>query len=289
MDVPRSFLIKLYHEGINDKGVMEPTSDLIVICKLCKARVRKSRLDEHIFWEHFDSDWWKRQEAKSSTLLVECPYCGCPVRATKLKSHYVKCPIKKNLPVRTARPAVAINLPKSLEACATCGIRVRPEAMNRHIANYHSAEILMQSGPIVERLPFDLLRPGKWDLNDLKGHLRQECAKRSAFEHDLEYEPHRLEQIMAWNPTKCFVGSASWSGYVVFEFGDCAGVVLECPYRGNASYVLFGDWRNMVRKAKWEVRREFDGQFVKVVHKGEWSSRILEALGPKLQQKKAAD
>ena len=54
--------------------------------------------------------------------------------------------------------------------------------------------------------------------------------------------------------------------------------MLECPFEGNATYVLWGDWKAMAGHTKGEMRRKFENRYTKVVHKGYWLSRIREAL-----------
>lgn len=55
-------------------------------------------------------------------------------------------------------------------------------------------------------------------------------------------------------------------------------MVLECPIEGNAIYVLAGNWKRLVNYTKGEIREGFSNQYHKVVHKGEWLSRIRQAL-----------
>ncbi len=89
----------------------------------------------------------------------------------------------------------------------------------------------------------------------------------------------RLEKIALLRPLRCYIGKETWSGYAVFEFANSNCVVLECPFEGNATYVLWGDWKAMIEHTKAEIRREFENRYTKIVHKGEWLARIREALG----------
>ena len=79
-------------------------------------------------------------------------------------------------------------------------------------------------------------------------------------------------------PLPCYIGNESWDGYVVFEFRDSNSVVLECPFEGNATYILPADWKIMAGHTKDEIRRIFENRYTKVVHKGDWLSRIREAI-----------
>ena len=52
-------------------------------------------------------------------------------------------------------------------------------------------------------------------------------------------------------PLRCYIGNESWDGYVVFEFRDSNSVVLECPFEGNATYILPADWKIMAGHKPW--------------------------------------
>ena len=79
-------------------------------------------------------------------------------------------------------------------------------------------------------------------------------------------------------PLRCYIGNESWDGYVVFEFRDSNSVVLKCPFEGNATYILPADWKIMAGHTKDEIRRIFENRYTKVVHKGDWLSRIRVTL-----------
>jgi hypothetical protein len=53
-------------------------------------------------------------------------------------------------------------------------------------------------------------------------------------------------------PLRCYIGKDFWSGYVVLEFSASDCVVLECPFEGNATYVLF--WRLEIDGEAYQIR-----------------------------------
>lgn len=151
--------------------------------------------------------------------------------------------------------------------------------MELHFRNCHPPEPPPKPVEFVaDRLPFVLLPPGKWDITHVIEHYRK-------VSHDLpngfkgrKLDWSRLEEIASLSPVRCHVGKESWLGYVVFEFAYSDRVVLECPFEGNATYILSDDWKSMVGYSKAEIREEFADCYTKVVHKGDWLYRIREAL-----------
>jgi hypothetical protein len=41
-----------------------------------------------------------------------------------------------------------------------------------------------------------------------------------------------------------------WEGYAVYTFKRATNVVLECPFEGNATYILDENWAREVRHTK---------------------------------------
>jgi hypothetical protein len=128
----------------------------------------------------------------------------------------------------------------------------------------------------VERLSFELLPPGTWDIEHVITYYRREAHRMPP---DLA-DPERFEAIKSLRPAKCYVGTELWLGYVLFEFSKSSRVVLEKPFKGNATYVLWGDWRRMVGHTKLDLRTRFPQNNTKIVHrdKGNWLARIKAAL-----------
>jgi hypothetical protein len=46
----------------------------------------------------------------------------------------------------------------------------------------------------------------------------------------------------------------------------------------DATYVLSGDWKRMVGHSKAYLRLEYRNSYTKVVHNGDWLSRVRYAL-----------
>jgi hypothetical protein len=86
----------------------------------------------------------------------------------------------------------------------------------------------------------------------------------------------RIREIKKLKPVKCYVGKKMWEGYAVYTFKRATNVVLECPFEGNATYILDENWAREVRHTKEYVRRHYD--YRKIVHKGEWLDRVRDLL-----------
>lgn len=130
----------------------------------------------------------------------------------------------------------------------------------------------------VERLSFELLPPGAWDIEQVVAYYRREANRFPADLAGRKIQWDRLRAIESLKPTKCYVGTELWMGYVLFEFSHSDRVILECPVEGNATYVLSGEWKRMVAYPKSFLRANFPGFCRKVVHRGDWISRVSQAL-----------
>jgi len=127
----------------------------------------------------------------------------------------------------------------------------------------------------IVKLSFRLLPHGKWDIATAVEHYRLEAGRWLGAR---QFQVDRLHDLQKLQPTKCYVGSDMWRGYLLFEFPWSQSVVLECPIEGNATYVLAGDWNRMVKVTKGHLQAQFSKSVTKVVHKGDWLVRIYEAL-----------
>ena len=145
--------------------------------------------------------------------------------------------------------------------------------MDLHFKNCHTPEEAS-----VARLPFVLLPPGTWQVADVVAHYRNLAPGGVAYPKPREMDFNRIARIERLRPLRCYIGKDSWLGYHLFEFAHSKRVVLECPIKGNATYVLRGNWKAMVSHTKAELRENFPHHYIKVVHKGDWLHRVRLAL-----------
>jgi len=127
-------------------------------------------------------------------------------------------------------------------------------------------------------LNFDLLPSGNWDIEDIISYYRRIDTKSNPDLIGKTIEIERLSAIKQLKPVECYVGRRNWSGYIVFTFARTSNVILECPFEGNATYVIHGDWKKYVRGTRQELRDNYPTKYTKCVHKGDWFDRVKGAL-----------
>jgi uncharacterized protein YjbI with pentapeptide repeats len=124
------------------------------------------------------------------------------------------------------------------------------------------------------------LPPGEHPWQAIEEHYRsllRDSPKgvrgdQASSEVDLE----RLRVVHALGPDACYVGPADeLRGYAVFVFERRGVAICECPFVGNAAYVLRGDWRQLSRLSKRDL---LERSQERVVHSGNWKQRITRAL-----------
>ena len=161
--------------------------------------------------------------------------------------------------------------------CPKCGVKVYADRMELHFSNYCPP---VDTPPRIatHHLPFRVLPPGTWDINQVIAHYRRMLRDFSTGPHKRDFDQSRLERIRSLDPVECWTGTDAWSWYHVFIFAKSDRVVLECPFQGNATYVLWGDWKQMVSHTKAEIRREYRNRHEKIIHSGDWLNQVRRAL-----------
>lgn len=229
-----------------------------------------------------------------------CPQCGCAVKAPNYIGHVDKrCPVTQQKQVssgvrkqvfsgvqKQVRTVVDALRPVERETavteceqhgplilCKACGRRVYEDRMDRHATNCEATTKPETLPPIKGRFPFVLLPPGEWKYKDL---WRGQSNTRYVGGMAIEWE--RLDKIASLKPVLTHFGTKAWLGYAAYEFRHSSKVVLECPIAGNATYVLSGEWKRMIKYSKAELRNEYSKQCVRIVHSLHWLERIREAL-----------
>jgi len=94
----------------------------------------------------------------------------------------------------------------------------------------------------IQQLPFTLLPPGTWEAERVITNYR-DANERSNTWNSGQLDLGRLTGLMDLGPSRCYLGTELWSWYVLFEFDELRAGVLECPYTGNATYAIRGDWK----------------------------------------------
>jgi hypothetical protein len=129
---------------------------------------------------------------------------------------------------------------------------------------------------------FEILPPGEWTVDKtIEQYRKNEEGITNKWNCTVDYD--RIRQIYKLNPDRRYWGRASFFGYSVYEFFRYNKVILDCPIEGNAVYMLYKDrWKSQVLFSKKEIIDNFSGEFRKIVHKGDWLSRVTRELGTKI-------
>ena len=218
--------------------------------------------------------------------MIPCPEPGCEVLVLHLERHLNKkhpsslflreMRAKKNR-IKKPEPADPSKTPDPKprkKPCPSCGRLLSQMALDIHVEGCPKNRRFKPAG--IE-LPFEILPPG---LPDTKLFLRKKNQRLGSEDRfGIIYRWSRFYDMEILGGTMTHYGTKAWSGYCVFEFPGATRVVLESPIEGNAAYVLSGDWKQMEHRHKADIRREFSGQYTKVVHRGgHWLRRVDGAL-----------
>ena len=160
----------------------------------------------------------------------------------------------------------------TVSGCKWTGLR---QNLSEHIRTTHNGR--WYSELQVDRFPFELLPPGNWKIDEVVEHYKRVSSTRCSFgQREIDFS--RIKAIETLRPSRCYVGKECWLGYVAFEFHENGGVVLECPVKGNATYILTGNWKSMISLSKAEIRDEYRGFYQRVIHSDSWLQSLRTAL-----------
>lgn len=177
---------------------------------------------------------------------------------------------------------------REAKAAYQASLRRREEALREHNElRSRRAEIAERVGrdikrafepgaaPFAGRLPWRLLPPGELSIERLRLHYKGLQQR----DPHIRYDPERIEKAFSLEPERCYVGTDQFDGYVVFTFARTERALLECPIYGNAIYVLGPDWRRLSKMSKQELLSGRLRGVDKIVHKGDWFSKVKMTLG----------
>ncbi len=75
-----------------------------------------------------------------------------------------------------------------------------------------------------------------------------------------------------------YLGQDSFEGYICFYFKAKGAAVLECPFYGNAVYVLKHDWQALSKYSKTELLDNFSDSILRSRHTRWFASCLRRAL-----------
>jgi hypothetical protein len=124
------------------------------------------------------------------------------------------------------------------------------------------------------RLPWRLLEPGRSSFRSILEHFDGLNTPR----RKEEYDRHRLELVHALGPSAIYIGVDEFEWYIVFLFRSAGLAILECPIKGNAIYLIGGDWKELSRLSKTALLEGYSGEVARIVHAGDWYGRLKSEL-----------
>jgi hypothetical protein len=95
-----------------------------------------------------------------------------------------------------------------------------------------------------------------------------------------QLDSSRIEKIATLKPDEVYLGKHEFDGYFVFLFHRARRAVLECPWVGNAIYVIRGDWRQLSRLTKSDLLNRHRHEVRRIIHResGNWFSNLESCL-----------
>lgn len=140
------------------------------------------------------------------------------------------------------------------------------------------AKLLSEHGVIenTKTLEWSVLPPGWWNDSKYTDQITKNAKTGQLLIERLRYVD-QLNPLERWRSQEQ-LGSAP---YWVFVFPH--HVVAECPTHGNAIYIIKGtsDWRNLLNRSKEDLLAGFPGRVVRIIHSGDWQSRLRRKLREK--------
>jgi hypothetical protein len=131
---------------------------------------------------------------------------------------------------------------------------------------------ISDGGLVFESLRWKVLPPGEVQTDTINRHF-QSAKKRFPKK---PFDDTRLKKVITLKPSKAYVGTDEFDGYIVFLFPGCHFAVLECPWFGNALYMLCGDWNALSKLSKSDLLGRHSTHARRIIHdeNGNWFKRL---------------
>lgn len=170
-----------------------------------------------------------------------------------------------------------------LQYCSVCSTLVSIDSITQHMAALHGSSNPKKRAEeeSIELDAFELAGSKKvlWKIlphgeNRLQAIIRYfDEILYDSRKIDL-VERQRLYDVYGLGADEIYVGEDEFDGYVVFVFLSRHMAVLESPFYGNATYVIWGAWRQLSRLSKSTLLSQHTGKVERVIHKDRWLSRL---------------
>jgi hypothetical protein len=128
--------------------------------------------------------------------------------------------------------------------------------------------------PLMRKLTWSVLSGPLLSFPVMRNYLRLNYTPSTGLVMELE----RLEYLYTFTPSHIYMGKDEFHGYFVLYFQQHLTAVFECPVVGNALYLVRGPWQIWARKSKAELLHAGSKDVRRIIHVGEWRSRLRIAL-----------
>lgn len=118
-------------------------------------------------------------------------------------------------------------------------------------------------------LEWEIFPPGTFEETAFRLRAR---GRRSAETDNVIRE--RLQLFNKLRPMRYLRGRGGLNHYIGAQFADDL-VVFENLRRGNAVYVLYGNWQEVSKRSRIELLRSGSAQFDRFVHTEGWQERLM--------------
>ncbi len=130
------------------------------------------------------------------------------------------------------------------------------------------------SGPErIGTLPWELAAPGERADEHVRDYFREVLGRGKLDEFDQD----RLDKILALPWSNWSRGIAGFYGYIVLWFDHTEKVVMECPVRNNAIYVLDSGEKRLLQMNKQQLIGSSEAK--RIFHSGDPYRRVKQELG----------
>ncbi|WP_157812190.1 hypothetical protein [Polaribacter sp. ALD11] len=123
----------------------------------------------------------------------------------------------------------------------------------------------------VTRLNWNMLPQGNYPWNILRNNVQRVIGNVGVNRRRII--ERRLETISNHNPNFVAVGSAGFSGYIVFGFPNKNFFILESIHQGNATYVFGQNWQQLSHLTKEQILNQNLHQ-QRIIHIQGWNNNI---------------
>jgi hypothetical protein len=126
-----------------------------------------------------------------------------------------------------------------------------------------------------EFLDFEFLPAGKWETSSKSLRYLSELIRLKSRNQFSGFDINRIRVIERLKPNRRYCGIDGLNGYLAYEFKKSKVTLFECPFDGNATYVVVGNWKKMAKLSKKMILESMGGY--RIIHSDTWKRRVQDA------------